>query len=353
MLQHQASLLTVRAASGQTADRHRHNAMTGIGLPKTSGMNGRDESGFFVPSALVRSMAGRGGELKSSPMLVSVDQPKPDRHPLIGLSGRRGQTRLRAKPMATNPQGNTPALRPKSTQLIAADGSTGTITWIRRDSLVRRLRRHLAKKNHRLVISAEATASRDELGEYAVIGADGHPLQTHAYLDKLARYLGVLADDELVEPSPERGWRFFAARKTIITVDGKDYWHSERLTKTFSTEKAARKAVAKIENRNGLLIVGMDADDALAMRFEEEQQARQAAALAEIEAAIDGNPTLRHLRSEAGSERAWGAAVAFDLELQRDPAWAGKPVAERFDEVVSRLGDLGLATVESEVSAHD
>jgi hypothetical protein len=346
-ISHLVKSLTVRAASGQTADRHRQNAMAGIGLPKTSGMNGRDESGFFVPSALVRSMAGRGGELKSSPMLVSVDQPKPDRHPLIGLSGRRGQTRLRAKPMATNPQGNTPALRPKSTQLIAADGSTGTITWIRRDSLVRRLRRHLAKKNHRLVISAEATASRDELGEYAVIGADGHPLQTHADLGKLARYLGVLADDELVEPPAGKGWVYQVAREHVEIVDGKRVRLRDRLTQDFRTEKAARKAAATIEDRAGIVIVGMDADDALAMRFEEEQQVRQAAALVEIDAAIEANPTLRHLRSEAGSERAWGAAVAFDLQLQNDPAWTQKPISDRLSEVARLLVANGLV---SEVS---
>lgn len=248
--------------------------------------------------------------------------------------------------MATNPQGNTPALRPQSNQLIRADGTESAIKWIREATAIKRIRRTLARRSHSFQIQSEGTKARDEIGQYAVLDERKEILSANCKLPELARFLGVLADDELIEPPAERGWVFHVARERVEVIGGKRVRLRDRLTKDFKTEKAARKAVAKIEDRTGMVIVGMDANDALAVRFEEEQQARQAEALAEIESAIEGNPTLRYLRSEAGSQADWNRAVAIDLELQSDPARAGKPVAERFAEVASRL------SAESEASAH-
>lgn len=351
MSNQQASRLTVPPAKEQTKASRPLNGMTGIGVPKTSGMNGRDDCGFFVPLALVRSMADRGGELKSSPMLVSVRQPKPVRHP-IGVGGR-GNTRLRAKPMATTLHG---AIRQNSTQTINADGTVSTVTWVRQATVIKRVRRHLAKRKHALLISSEGTQTRDEYGQYAVIGVDGIPLQKNADLVSLSRYLGVLAADEMVEPPAEAGWRFHVARKHSEVIDGRAVKWLERLSRDFRTERAARKALEAIEDRVGLCVIGDDSRDdsveTMAKTWEREQQARHQAAMKGIGDGIDANPTLRHLRSEAGCPQAWGAAVAFDLQLQKDPAWSGKPVADRLNQVVALLQQHGLVASESEVPAH-
>ena len=68
----------------------RHNAKAGSGVLLTSGTLSRVHRGFFVPKACF--MAGRVRGQKCPPMLVSVRQPQPDRHP-IGV-GRRDITRL-------------------------------------------------------------------------------------------------------------------------------------------------------------------------------------------------------------------------------------------------------------------
>lgn len=100
-----------------------------------------------------------------------------------------------------------------------------------------------------------------------------------------------------------------------------------------------------------MLTAGLDGrNDAMASQWEREQQARQAEAMTEIHAAIDANPVLRHLRSEAGCPVTWGRAIQIDHQLQQDRQWAGKPVADRLAEVVNRLADLGLVAVEDEVS---
>lgn len=89
--------------------------------------------------------------------------------------------------------------------------------------------------------------------------------------------------------------------------------------------------------------------EAMASQWEREQQAKQQVVMDEIHAAIDANPTLRYLRSEDGNPQMWEAAVAIDQELQNRPAWANKPVAERFAKVVERLEeDFGPVSVPSQ-----
>ena len=89
--------------------------------------------------------------------------------------------------------------------------------------------------------------------------------------------------------------------------------------------------------------------EAMASQWEREQQAKHQVVMEEIHAAIDANPTLRYLRSEDGNPQMWEAAVAIDQELQNRPAWANKPVAERFAKVVERLEeDFGPVSVPSQ-----
>lgn len=85
---------------------------------------------------------------------------------------------------------------------------------------------------------------------------------------------------------------------------------------------------------------------AMAAQWEREQQAKQLVEMEQVHAAIDANPTLRFLRSEDGDQKLWEAAVQIDVELQGRPAWAEKPVAERFAAVVRRLEeDFGPVSV--------
>lgn len=85
---------------------------------------------------------------------------------------------------------------------------------------------------------------------------------------------------------------------------------------------------------------------AMASQWEREQQVKQQAEMEQVHAAIDANPTLRFLRSEDGDPKLWEAAVQIDVELQNRPAWAERPVAERFDAVVRRLEeDFGAVNV--------
>lgn len=83
----------------------------------------------------------------------------------------------------------------------------------------------------------------------------------------------------------------------------------------------------------------MEAKDArlaaITSQWEREQQAKHQAAVEQTTRDIDGNSVLRYLRDEQGP--LWSAAVEIDNDLQQKPAWAGKPQAERFAEVVERL----------------
>lgn len=110
--------------------------------------------------------------------------------------------------------------------------------------------------------------------------------------------------------------------------------------------RANRAARAEIERLRQEMQARDARIEAMAGQWEREQQAKQQAAMEEIQAAIDANPTLRYLRSEDGDQRMWEAAVAIDQELQNRPAWASKPIAERFAKVVERLEeDFGPVSV--------
>lgn len=76
---------------------------------------------------------------------------------------------------------------------------------------------------------------------------------------------------------------------------------------------------------------------ALLDQWQRDQENAREKALQDVQAAIQDNPTLRHLQSAAGDPVMWGAAMGIDMELQTNPKWAAAPVADRFAEVVVRL----------------
>ena len=140
-----------------------------------------------------------------------------------------------------------------------AAGTAETITWVREATCIKRIRRKLAARNHSLLITREGTAARRDMGEYAVLDADGHPLQTHADLADLARFLGVLADDERIDQPLNRGWKFYIGRYERVTVDGISANYARPITRTYTTEAAARRAVEHLVDREGLVICSFDA----------------------------------------------------------------------------------------------
>lgn len=62
---------------------------------------------------------------------------------------------------------------------------------------------------------------------------------------------------------------------------------------------------------------------------------------AAVHAAIGAHPLLSSWQQKGGV--VWGRAIELDEAIKSDPAWANKPLAERFGEVQKRLADeLGI-----------
>lgn len=104
--------------------------------------------------------------------------------------------------------------------------------------------------------------------------------------------------------------------------------------------RAARAEIERLRQEMQLTnekLAKLDQLEAVAEAYEREQEALARKHLEEVETAIDANITLRYLRSGDGNEHLWDAAVQIDKELQNRPAWANKPIAERFAKVVERL----------------
>ena len=135
---------------------------------------------------------------------------------------------------------------------------TSEIRWVREATCIKRIRRKLAERNHKLLITREGTQARREWGEYAVLDADGDVLQKDANLSDLGRFLGVLADDERVDPPIHRGWLHYVARVRTVHVDGIEARYHERLTRDYTTQEAARKAAERIADRANLALCGYD-----------------------------------------------------------------------------------------------
>lgn len=154
-----------------------------------------------------------------------------------------------------------------NTTTIHADGSTTQAVQVQPSTVIRRIRRKLATRGHRFIITRPNTPERLELGQYAVRTIGGIILQQHADLDALARFVGALDDHEQLGPIPCP------------------------------------------------LATG-------ATRWEIEQHQRRQDAKRAMQAAIDANPTLRYLQSEAGDPVIWAQAVGIDMALQQNPAWA-------------------------------
>lgn len=154
---------------------------------------------------------------------------------------------------ATTHKGNTPEIRPNTV--------SDSITWVKEQTVIKRVRRALAAKGHYLQKSRIGTDACKELGEYAVLDDRFIPLSTRCKLPELAKFLGVLADDEAIDPPTNLGWLYHIARQTTVTVEGVPCIYNQQITRDFTTEKAARKAAEGIEDREGLVICSWDASN--------------------------------------------------------------------------------------------
>lgn len=258
--------LTVRENQGQNATKSRYltgashtlNGVAGFDSPYPEAHKSRATPAAFLCQygSPYNGRAVRGAARLAGPQASLSTRTVPPTRLTAGERSYRPHPEDTTMANATS----TPKIRAKNTQArLHADGSTDTITWVRESTVIKRLRRALAKKNHSLLITREGTSARRELGEYAVLDSDGHPLQTHAELAALGRFLGVLADDERIDPPLNRGWLYYIGRYERVVVDGIEANYARPITRQYTTEAAARRAVEHLTDRDGLVICSFDA----------------------------------------------------------------------------------------------
>jgi hypothetical protein len=153
-------------------------------------------------------------------------------------------------------------VRPKSARITVynADSSAGSILWIKEQAVIKRLRRKLAERGHKLIITRIGTAAWCERSEYAVLKRDGNMPQDHVDLMNMARYLGVLATNEYIEQPAKKWWKFYVASKEHMVIDGIEYDRATPLTRSYESHAAAIHAAKGIKVRERLLIYRFDAE---------------------------------------------------------------------------------------------
>lgn len=234
------SFLTVSEDGGQCEQPPPHEA-AGIGVPKPLGARGRRVQSrlcFAYRSGSIYDGLGEAPAMEAGSKWP-VRQPRSDRPHVIGVArGRVIHSHLESEML----ESTAGAIRPKSVQLL---------------TLIKRVRRHLARRGHSLLITRAGSDERETLGRYAVIGADGNVLERNADLAALARFLGVLAEDERLKNEPNH-WRYYVAQQRSEEIDGRIFLLADQLSRAYTTLEAARKAAARFK-REGLTIVGYDA----------------------------------------------------------------------------------------------
>jgi len=117
--------------------------------------------------------------------------------------------------------------------------------WVKEATLIKRIRRKLAERNHSLLITRAGTAAKREFGRFAVVGERHEILNAGCEIEALARFLGVLDDDGRVELPPFRGWKWYAGRERVEVIDGRRCVYVDRLTADYTTEQALSAAIAR------------------------------------------------------------------------------------------------------------
>jgi hypothetical protein len=219
----------------------------------TSSMVGRvgryaDPRSVARAGSLFRSLVGSHGSPPVHDQRAVGDYTKPTTEATIMAINAASTGKIR------------PASRTPKTPLANADGHIiGEIRWVREATVIKRIRRALAAKGKTLLKTRKGTTAYRELGEYAVFD-ERHVLELKLVnIRLLAGNLGVLADDEGIDPPSNKGFRHYVARQVTVEVDGRPCLYNEPVTKDYTTPEAALKAAAWIEDREGLVLCGFDA----------------------------------------------------------------------------------------------
>jgi hypothetical protein len=131
--------------------------------------------------------------------------------------------------------------------------------FIARATLEKRVRRELAKRNRKLLKPRAGTPALREHGCYSVVDADGTVLKTRLDLATLARELGVMTNEEYLDPRSD--WRYFVARQHQKVIDGKTILFNDRVSRNFLSREQAEAHALEMDGPLG--IVGFDAGRAL------------------------------------------------------------------------------------------
>ena len=85
-------------------------------------------------------------------------------------------------------------------------GAIRPTSTVSRQTIIKRIRRKLAERGHYLQITRANSDARTELGEYAVLNDRFIPLSTHCKLTDLAKFLGVMTEQEAI--AADHVWSF-------------------------------------------------------------------------------------------------------------------------------------------------
>jgi len=228
---------------------YRHNAIAGIAVPFKSGTIGRvHKRGFFVPSVL--AMLNGGPDRGAARLAVALDgTANPvrtatlDRSLGSGIQPDQEQTTMKTP--------TTPGTQPKTCP-----------SFILRATLEKRIRRELAKRNHKLLKSRPGTPAHREYGLYAIENDRRRVLETHLDLVTLARDLGVMQDHEYLDPHSD--WRYYVVRHSTQLIDGKTIHSFDRLSRNFMTRAEAERFADRLTTDDPIGIVGFDAREGAA-----------------------------------------------------------------------------------------
>jgi len=139
------------------------------------------------------------GTLRGGRYLFRFSRPVVSRHPIsreliVTDSNQTGVHHGKRQPQGRIPPGH----RPSTT------GTASEIRWVREATCIKRIRRKLALHGQALIKTREGTDARRENGVYAIADKANGIFAKSVKLDSLARGLGVLAEDERIDP-PMRG----------------------------------------------------------------------------------------------------------------------------------------------------
>jgi hypothetical protein len=253
--------LTFPHGQGQNEPKFRHQAgasyaknVAGGESPYRSGQGPHVSSAAFSRLGAQFMGVRAGGGRKARRCSIGLSTPVSVAHPCE--RGLAVQNRNWSIIMANNATTSASSAPAQSVQ--HADGTTSDIRWIRQATVEKRIRRKLAEQGKSLLKTRIGTTAHRELGEFAVLNSKHEVEIKLVNLRLLAMNLGVLANDERIDPV-QRGWKYHVARARTETVNGITLHHHDKLTRDYATLDGARRAAEGIEDKSNLVFVGWDA----------------------------------------------------------------------------------------------